>query len=309
MKKAILTAVFLAALITPALADIGITAGASVDRNKVKLGDVISYTISVKREGNVSRSPEVAPPAFDGFRVSGSYSQNSVNIINNAASVVTNLQYDLICIKSGEITIPPARIRVFNDAAKKYDELQTKPVTIFVNPGKNTAAAAQAPSPTVEEDIKEIKMNVAFRFSDLIPYIILAVIFIAVVIFTWNLLFKKRVIAALPVEETDYRREALRKLKKAEEKLKNGEIKAFYYEIYEAVRYFLSMHLSASFAELTTQEILKKLGELKMSNAKVSNISDFMSDCDIVKFADYKPNEKEIEAAYKKAGEIIERLG
>lgn len=310
MKKAIMAVILLAALMPPLSADSGIEASAGVDRNRAGLGDVITYTISVKRQGNVSRSPEVAPPAFDGFRVTGSYSQNSVNIINNAASIVTNLQYDLVCVKSGKITIPPAKIRVFDAATNKYDEILTKPMTITVSTGRKAAAAVQpteVPTPT-EEDIREIKMNLAFRLSDLVPYIILAVIFIVVVIIVWNRLFRKAAAAAVPAEEIDYRREALRRLKKSEERLKSGDIKTFYYEIYEVVRYFLSMHLSASFDELTTQEILKKLAALRMSEAKISGIGAFMSDCDIVKFADYRPNEKEIESVYEKAGEIIEKI-
>ena len=35
-------------------------------------------------------------------------------------------------------------------------------------------------------------------------------------------------------------------------------------------------------------------------------INDFLEDCDMVKFAKYTPNQKEIEEAYRRAGEIVE---
>jgi hypothetical protein len=313
MRRALLAVLVLSLLAPVVFGDTTIEAAASVDRNKVKLGDVINYTITVKRQGDISRSPEVVPPPFDGFRLTGSYSQNSVSIINNAASMTSAMQYDLVAIKSGEITIKPAKISVFNAATGKNDQIETKPVVVHVGTGRNMPSAVQQtptpePTPTVEEDIKEIKMNVAFRFSDLIPYIILAVLFIIIFIIAWRMIFKKKELAPAAEEEIDFRREAQKKLKKAQERLKSGEIKLFYYEIYETVRYFLESRMQVSLSELTTQEITGRLEELKLGEAKRADVSSFMSDCDIVKFADYTPNEKEIEAAYARAEEIIEKV-
>ncbi len=308
MRKAIAAALILFLTAAALQAQVAIEASAGVDRSKAKLGDSIVYTITVKRSGNASNSPGVAPPSFEGFRVAGSYSQNSVNIINNAASMATNLQYELVCIKRGEITIPPAKVRIFNPATGQNEEIETKPVKVYVGTGKKYPVAARpTAAPTTEPDIKEIKVRVAFRFSDLIPYIILAVVFIAAMIVAWHMLFKKKELAPAAEEETDYRKEAQKMLKKARDKLKGGGVKAYYYEIYEAVRYFITMHMKASFEELTTQEIMARLAGLKLAASKREAIALFMSDCDIVKFADYKPVEKEIEDAYKKAGDIIDK--
>jgi len=309
MRKAavLLLAVLLA---VPAVyAASSVEAKSSVDRNKVKLGDVISYTISVKREGTGGSSPQVAPPAFDGFRVTGSYSQNSVNIINGAATIITNLQYDLICIKGGVVTIPPAKIIVINPTTGQREQIETKPVVVTVTGGKKSQAVAAptvAPTATPVEDIKEIKMNMAFRLSDLIPYIILAILFIIAVAVAWKLIFAKKPLAPVIKGEPDYKQDALKMLNKAGEKLKAGDIKGYYYDVYEAVRFFLSKHLGDSFAELTTQEILQKM-KGKLSDGKVARISQFMTDCDMVKFADYRPAEGEPQEISARAAEIIEK--
>jgi hypothetical protein len=307
MKKAAVLLLAVLMIVPAVYGASSVEAKASVDRNKVKLGDVISYTVSVKREGNGGSSPAVTPPSFDGFRVTGSYSQNSVNIINGAATIITNLQYDLICVKGGEITIPPAKISVVNPTTGQPEVIETKPVIVTVTGGKkNQAAAAPAATPTAVQDIKEIKMNMAFRFSDLLPYIILAILFIIAVAVAWKMIFAKKPLAPVVRDETDYKADALKMLKKAAEKLKTGDIKGYYYDIYEAVRFFLSKHLGESFEELTTQEILKKM-KGKLSEGKVARISQFMSDCDMVKFADYKPEEKEAQEASVRAGEVIEK--
>jgi HEPN domain-containing protein len=307
MRKMLAVIMTLMLLAPAAHAVSSVEAKASVDRNTAKLGDVISYTISVKREGSGGSSPEVTPPAFDGFRVTGSYSQNSVSIINGAATIVTNLQYDLLCIKGGEITIPPARVAITSPVTGQREELETKPVVVTVGGGKKPAQQpTAAPTPTAEQDIKEIKMNLAFTFSDLIPYIILALLFIAAVIVAWKMIFAKKPLAPAAKDETTFRDEALKMLAKAADKLKKGDIKAYYYEIYEAVRYYLSGYLGESYAELTTQEIVRKL-KGRLSDGKISRIAEFMSDCDIVKFADFKPKNDEAAATGKKAEEIIEK--
>jgi HEPN domain-containing protein len=305
MRKAAVLLLACLMLVPAAFGASSIEAKASVDRKAVKLGDVISYTISVKREGSGGNSPEVAPPSFEGFRVTGSYSQNSVNIVNGAATIVTNLQYDLIAVKSGEITIPPAKIAVINPATGQREEIETKPVIVTVTGGKKSAATAvAAATATPVEDIKEIKMSMAFRFSDLIPYIILALLFIIAVAVAWKMIFAKKPLAPVTKDETDYKEDALKMLAKAAEKLKSGDIKGYYYDIYEAVRFFLAKHLGESFAELTTQEIIRKL-KGKLSDGKVSRISQFMSDCDMVKFADFRPEGEEARQASMKAEEII----
>lgn len=307
MKRVLLILTAVLMLAPASYGTSSIEAKASVDRDKVKLGDSIVYTISVKREGSGGSSPEVTPPAFDGFRVAGSYSQNSINIINGAASVTTNLQYELIAVKGGEVTIQPAKITVRNPVTGQREEILTKPVIITVSGGRKAASQpTPAPTPTPDEDIKEIKMNLAFGFSDLIPYIILAIIFIIGVVVAWKLIFTKKPLAPAAKDDIDYKAEAMKMLEKAAEKLKNNDIKAYYYEIYEAVRFFLSKHLGESYAELTTQEIMRKM-KGKLSEGKLGRISQFMSDCDMVKFADYRPAEDEAKEASVRAAEIIEK--
>ncbi|HPD18124.1 MAG TPA: BatD family protein, partial [Candidatus Goldiibacteriota bacterium] len=108
MYKKILICIFFSLSLFPSLfSQTLVEAMATVDKNKVKLGDTITYTITVKRQGTGNFAPDVIPPSFDGFRIVGSYSQNSVSIINMATTMTTKMQYELIAIKSGEITIDP----------------------------------------------------------------------------------------------------------------------------------------------------------------------------------------------------------
>ena len=309
-KKIILyTAVLFFAVIIPFTLHAQVQVNATVDKTSLNLGDVLRYTITVKRQsqGGMTRSPDINPPTFEGFRVGGSYSSSRVNIVNNAAEVVTSYRFDLVAIKSGQVTIGPAKVKFYNSAAKKYETAQTQPIMINVGAGKRKLQRTPpTPTPEPEPDIREIKTKLEFRMSDILPFIILGIIFIIIVAIAAFILLKKQP-EEKPVEvEIDYRKEALKKIKKSGEFLKRGEVKDFYYNVYEAVRFFLSHRLNDSFDELTTMEIIKKLKEKKMKEQKINELMEFMKDCDIVKFADYLPKDSENENIIEQAVKIVE---
>ncbi|MCX7698157.1 MAG: BatD family protein, partial [Candidatus Goldbacteria bacterium] len=289
-KKSIIVFFFLMTFFSNLFSQTSVEASATVDKNKVKLGDSILYTVTVKRQGTGNFTPEVIPPSFDGFRVVGSYSQNSVSIINMAATITTNMQYELIPVKSGEIIIDSAYVKFRDPATGNIETIKTKPITIYVDSGKpkqNITQVIPTPTQEIEEDIREIKTKLQFRFSDLIPYIVVIILFIVALTLAALFIFKKPSEPVITQYDIDYRKEAIKKLKSAREHLKKNNIKSYYFDIYEAVRYFLSMHLKVSLNELTTREILKKLQELKVDKQMLDILNLFMSDCDIVKFADY----------------------
>ncbi|MBU1933012.1 MAG: hypothetical protein KKC66_03830, partial [Candidatus Omnitrophica bacterium] len=56
----------------------------------------------------------------------------------------------------------------------------------------------------------------------------------------------------------------------------------------------------------TTWELYREMREKKIQKRSVDRIKDFLEDCDLVKFAKYIPEQKEIETAYTSAKEIVE---
>jgi hypothetical protein len=319
MKNKILLLVTLL-LFVPVLAhaQTQVEATAEVDNDNIKLGDTINYVITVKKSGDVSRSPAIKPPPFEGFRVAGSFSQNNISIINGAASVVTQQQFSLMAVKKGVITIPEAEVQFYDDTTKALQVIKTKAVTVNVGGGKRSAGVIETPTalpipvqPRPTADIRSIKMNVSLSGWQLF-FVFLAMAFLgAGLAIGWNYFFGKKQPkpATAPGEKYDFRKEALAKLARTKEWIKKGELKAFYYAAYEVVRFFLSERLQATFEELTTREIANKIRENKLlKEAEIKSLLDFMEECDVVKFAEYKPEEQEAAAAYNKAEAIIREI-
>lgn len=314
-KKIILLAVLMA-VSSGLFAAAALEATVETDKTKGNLGDVIRYTLTVKRQGDMSQPPSIVLPSFEGFRVGGSYTNSMMNFINGAASAQNQQIVDLIAVKSGTIVIDPSKIRFMNPATKQYENMQTKAITVVIGQGKRqapvaAAAAVETPTPTVvpvEPDIKSIKYSYHFDLSGILPYLLLALAVIAAGYFAWKKLSAKKEVKPdfAPVE--DHRKTALRRIKKAKELIKAGRIKEYYSELYEIIREFLNTHYHNTFSELTSQEIVKKLDDLKAAKADIELAFDFMKESDLVKFADYKPEDKEIEDIEQKAENIINKI-
>ena len=307
MKRNTIALIMLLLSCAAALGQSAVEVTADTDKKSAKLGDVITYTVSIKRQGDLSQSPALSLPSFEGFRVAGSFSNNSMSIINGAAAATTEQTVELMAVKSGEVTIDPAKVRFFNPATKQYENITTKPIIITVGQGGRRQAqpTATTAQPAATPDIRGIKMSVSIDFASLIPYIILAALFIAAAYYAYTRIFGKKEYTAAPVDETDYRKEALKMARKAQEFSKTGDIKQYYSALYEAVRYYISNRYSSTFEELTTQEIVKKLAELKAPESGIKPVYEFMKECDLVKFADYKPSDRECGDIYEKATAII----
>ena len=288
-------------------------ATAETDKTTGNLGDVIRYTLTVRRAGDMSQPPSIVLPSFEGFRVGGSYTNSMMNFINGAASAQNQQIVDLIAVKSGEVVIEPAKIRFMNPATKKYENMQTKAITITIGQGRRKSAAAapvETQTPTVappQADIRSIKYSYHLDLAGLMPYILLGLALFAAIYFAWKKIFGIKEIMPAVLEE-DLRKAALRRIKKAKELLSTNDVKGYYSELYEIIREFLNKHYNNTFSELTTQEIIRKLEDLKARPEDINYALDFMKESDLVKFADYKPSEKEIGEVGLKAEDIVNKI-
>lgn len=114
-----------------------ISMNATVDRNRIDLDDVITYTI--RMEG-MRDFPEVNPPQSDGFVIiSGPSQSSSFQIINGQVSSSKTVQWRMVPIRAGRLTIPAVEINV---GRKTY---RTEPIEVTVN---EAPGSAQKPPPS-----------------------------------------------------------------------------------------------------------------------------------------------------------------
>jgi flagellar basal body-associated protein FliL len=156
-------------------------------------------------------------------------------------------------------------------------------------------------------DIRDIKPDVL-----ILPpwwvWVLLVFAVAAVVIVVWLVLKKRRQEAKeifVPrqnaVEEARERLEAARKLMLA------GEIEAFYVAVSDAVRQYIERQFRLRAAEQTTEEFLQDMTRSqRLRPTHKELLAEFLTQCDLVKFARFRPGPKEMEAALAAATRFVD---
>jgi hypothetical protein len=141
-------------------------------------------------------------------------------------------------------------------------------------------------------------------------YIFLAALsIIIIIILALKFLIKRKkpeqIITLLrPAHETAL--EALRNLRN-KDYLKAGRVREYYFELSDILRHYVEDRFQLRAPEMTTEEFLSTLKDSIVLNAgRQTLLKDFLSHCDMVKFAKYLPDEKESEASYESAKRFIE---
>ena len=270
---------------------------ASVDKDKITIGDKITYTLNVKADKGIEiKFPEFAEN-LGGFAIKDfGFSEKSW------FKTKTYRQWYLIdTYVSGKYSIPEATIKYRKYGQKEWQEVSTDEITIEVESILESAED--------KRDIREIAGPIGFPIE--IPryvWVFLALIALASGIAFF--LFKRKktqsiLVPPRPAHEVAY--EALQALKQ-KEYLRRKEHKLYYIELSDIVRRYLENRFNLRAPEMTTEEFLNSVKNNKaLSYEHKSLLRDFLSHCDLVKFARYEPDEKEADLSFESAKKLIEQ--
>lgn len=131
---------------------------------------------------------------------------------------------------------------------------------------------------------------------------------VAVVLVVWRVLRKRKQAAKevfVPrqnaVEEARERLEAARRLMLA------GETEAFYVAVSDAIRQYIERQFRLRAAEQTTEEFLQDMmRSQRLRPTHKELLADFLTQCDLVKFARFRPGPKETEAVLAAAMRFVD---
>jgi uncharacterized membrane protein len=172
-----------------------------------------------------------------------------------------------------------------------------------------SSAAAGVTEDIEKADIRDIKGPVGL-YNLTYLYLVLAIIVIIIIIVLIVRFLKKRkkpqeiIIPPRPAHEIAY--EALRELMNRDY-LKAGKVREYYFELSDIVRHYIEDRFQLKAPEMTTEEFLATLKYSGVLNKEQKgDVRDFLSHCDMVKFAKYLPDQREIELSYDSARRLID---
>ena len=172
----------------------------------------------------------------------------------------------------------------------------------LVIPNSGTTAGTAA---SVANDIRDIKPPLVIPNYWLWLWVTLAVVLVLAAAVTAFLLWRRRANRPVPVPIIPPHERARRKLEEAMALI--DQPRPFCILVSDTVRLYLEERFDFHAPERTTEEFLYELQatEILLADQKQS-LGEFLSVCDMVKFARYEPGQPELQALHDSAARLID---
>ena len=171
---------------------------------------------------------------------------------------------------------------------------------------KATNIASQIPSAhAVANDIRDIKPPIPISNGwEWVPAALAIIVLGVAAFFLWGWWQRKKTGARMEIEIPPHER-ARRKLQEALDYFDRP--KPFCILVSDAVRLYLEERFGLRAPERTTEEFLADLGRsVALADLQKVSLQEFLTACDMVKFAKYEPQRQELEFLYNSALRLIE---
>ncbi|MGR3294151.1 MAG: BatD family protein [Candidatus Scalindua sp.] len=276
-----------------------VSVSASVDKARATIGDKINYKITVDFPENIEvffpeTKDKVGGLAVKDFAVS--------DIERDNGRITREFSYVLETYKVSSYIIPAFDIK-YKEKLKSEVEVAKTP-EIFIEVVTMLDADAS--------DVRGIKPPVSLDKRYFKLYIIIAIVFgvllLAAIVLHYIYHRKEREMESipepLPAHQIAYNElESLR----AMDLISKGQIKEYYYRLSNIVRHYIENRFDLMAPDRTTEEFLAEMAVTgKLSEVHKELIGNFLEHCDMVKFAAYGPDSREIENSLNSAKKLVD---
>jgi len=270
-----------------------------VDKKEITIGDPIHYTITTTMPKGIELTlphlgSNLGEFEIQDYQISGPTEQED--------RIVHTIDYTIAAYDVGSYHIPPVEIQ--------YKTIEGEQKTIS---SEVIEIKVKAVAPEDAADIKDIKGPLDIKknwapYRKIFLWLTLALI-LTVLVFGCIRYYRKKKISQdrgpelrRPAHEIAY--EELKMI--WETFLENNLIKEFYLHLSEITRHYFSRRYQINALEATTEELIQELKNQHLHWRQKSLISNFLDECDLVKFAKYIPKMIETEKTYQLALQIID---
>ena len=291
---------------------------ASVDNAELDANDAFTYKIKISGSGNIKliKEPELDfPHDFDVWEPT-----ISNNINNTATGTKGSKTYEYVIQPRhpGQFTIPAFEFSYFDTKAKKYKTISTEPFDINVKKGDqataavNTAAYSKEDVELIGKDIRYLKTGNLHLEEKSMPFFgtfeywlsYLGSVILFIIIFLVRRKQIKEASDSVLVKNKKAKKEAIKRLKLANEYLKKNQNEQFYEEIIKGTQGYLSDKLNIPFSELTLDKAIEELGKREVSIELANQLKEIIQECEFARFAPSQAN-KDLSQIYATSISLI----
>jgi hypothetical protein len=274
----------------------------SVDKARIRIGDLITYTVTVTHAKDIQVEMPGLGANLGGFEIRD-YQVHDPK--KEKDRIVSQVDYTISTFFTGEFEIPPLTVFYLTPADSTAKILATEKIKIVVESVKASEAS----------DIRDIKPPVEIPRNWWITlrwFVLGAGVAGLAVLAYWIYRRRKEGKGLLPVREVPPRpphEVALERIDRLRNSdlLEKGEIKQYYIEVSEIIRQYIEGRYFIIAMEMTTTEVLEGLAGAELPEEDFQYFSDFLNRCDLVKFAKVIPSEDQNHEILETACEIVHR--
>lgn len=290
---------------------------ATIDKNTVKANDALTLKYTITGKGNLKLidKPAIAfPPDFEVYepRIVDNITTNTSGISGSRT-----FEYLIVPRNHGKFSIKPVSFIYFDLGSGNYRTLRTQQFDITVEKGTGNdsyvrAGAEKEDFQYIGTDIRYINTNISklkpinsLFFGKPIFWILLALPLILFILFItiWQKELKRRSNIAL-MRNRKATSIAKKRLKAAEQFLKNGNQSAFCNEISNALWGYISDKFNISRSTLSIDSVTEALQKKNVKDELIIKFVNTLNNCEFARFA---PGDKSQVMAnlYSEALEVI----
>jgi hypothetical protein len=284
---------------------------ARLDRQTAKVGEAVTLEIRVFGEGNVKSVGKIDLPPMTGFKVYESISSSDVQKQEYRVRGVKTFRTLLRPEITGDLTVPPIAYSFFNPKTERFEKMQVPALHLKVTAGEVTTQAFQgqgvnsvpeAGAPGVKviaKDIRYLKIQVPLNGPEKIlplefwiagfglPPLLLAG--------SWFWRRRQDKLASDPIyaRKIAAGRSARAALHQAHLARSGKDSQKFYSALSLALMGYLADKLGLSRSGVTQREVIQRLIESGAPEAKVTQLTELLDECDFARFA---PGDREAAA-------------
>jgi len=264
-----------------------------VDTSTITIGDRIKYSITIDRDKNL----RIMKPG-EGLNL-GMFEIKDYKFhdpVEKDGRLIEKYEFTISVYDTGKFTIPPFPIAYFPvDTSRQYKIIEASAIDIYVQ------------SVISGDDAKELK---DIKFPLYIPFnyffwisMAVVIILVAVIAYLGYLLWKRRKEKGYlfsppppPRPAHEIALEALEGLYQSK-LLEERQFKEFFSRLSEIVRAYLEGRYFFDALEETTSEIMRDAKRHVEETSLLDDLKNILEISDLIKFAKYIPEEKEVEEA------------
>lgn len=274
----------------------------NVDRSNIYIGDVVHYSLIITH----GESVRVEMPGL--AENLGAFEIRDYKVLHpekHDDMIVSRSEYLISTFDTGEFEIPSLEVRYLTAPDTMWHTLKSEPIKINV----------KSLNPDAAGDIRDIKppLDIPREYGWLI---LLGAISLGVLLIIglaiWFYRRYKAGKSIIPIRQKPPRPpheialEALDQLF-ADDLIETGRIKEYYTRLSEIIREYIAGRYFIDAMEMTTTDLLEKMKTEQIENEYIEMIRSMFSECDLVKFAKYIPDEEEIRIIGPLALEFINK--